>query len=319
MNNAACKICNNATNNLVFQAREMMFGFREKFLYMECAECKCIQLLEIPDDMQKYYPDDYYSYHGNSEDDTIRKTFFKTFKRNLKKKLLDNYLEGENFISNLMKSKFNGYYPWIKQKTIKSNSRILDAGCGSGELLLRMYNDGFRNLTGADPYIPKEIEYNCGIKIYKKQLNELTETFDVIMLHHAFEHMAEPLMILQNINRLLTPQGLVIIRIPVGNCFAWRKYGADWVQLDAPRHFFLHTPHSMQLLCKQSGFELFDIMYDSYYLQFFGSEKYLHDIPLKDKREVLSSTEIEKFNREAERLNKINDGDQACFYLKKIC
>ncbi len=318
MINSACKICGNALNNLFFEVREMMFGLREKFSYMECSNCKCIQLLQIPEDLDKYYPEDYYSYNGHSENETIRKSFFKTIKRDLKKKLLDNYLEGENLIGRLMKSKFSGYYPWIKQKTIKSTSRILDIGCGSGELLLRMYNDGFRNLTGADPFIAAEIKYNCGIKIYKKQIDELTGAYDVIMMHHAFEHMASPLKVLQTIHRLLAENGILIIRIPVADCFAWRKYGINWVQLDAPRHFFLHTRRSMQILSKQAGFVLEDVVYDSHYLQFAGSEKYVRDVSLREEKNLFSDAEIKKFNSEAEKLNAMNDGDQACFYLKKM-
>ncbi|MFT4153061.1 class I SAM-dependent methyltransferase [Parafilimonas sp.] len=285
---------------------------------MECSNCKCIQLMQIPESFSKYYPDNYYSYNGNPENKTIQKSFFKTFKRNLKAKLLDNYLEGENLIGRLMKTKFNGYYPWIKAKTFKSTSKILDIGCGSGELLLRMYNDGFRNLTGADPFIARPITYECGINIYKKQLEELSGNYDIIMLHHAFEHLAEPLKVLQSIHNLLAAEGLLIIRIPVADCFAWRRYGTNWVQLDAPRHIFLHTPKSIEILSRQSGFEIEDIIYDSYYLQFAGSEKYLRDIALTDKTELFTSDEINDFNKKSIELNALRDGDQACFYLRKM-
>jgi len=30
---------------------------------------------------------------------------------------------------------------------------MLDVGCGSGELLLKIYNDSFKKLAGIDPYI----------------------------------------------------------------------------------------------------------------------------------------------------------------------
>jgi len=312
-----CKICGNTDQNTIHIAREMMFGFKDRFEYLECAQCKSLQLNDIPENISKYYPDNYYSYNGTGEKELIQESWSKTFKRNVKKKVLNYYLEGNNPISNLIAKKYKSYYPWIKQKTINSRSRILDIGCGSGELLLRMYNDGFRNLTGLDPYIPADIHYKCGITIHKKTLSDFKGEYDMIMLHHTFEHMDQPLSVLKNIADFLTPGGLLLLRIPVANCYAWRKYGVHWVQLDPPRHFHLHTVKGMSILSNQSGFNIEDVVYDSYVLQFEGSERYLRDITLMDKRQIFSAEELDKFNVEAARLNSIHDGDAACFYLRK--
>ena len=312
-----CKICGNTDNNITVVAREMMFGLRDEFEYLECGNCGCLQIKEIPENITRYYPDNYYSYQSKGEDQLIQNSLAKTLKRNLKKKVLNYYLQGDSLTGKLISSKYKSYYPWIKKNTLNSHSKILDVGCGSGELLLKMYNDGFRDLTGVDPYIKQEINYKSGITIYKKQLEELTEKYDLIMLHHAFEHMDQPLEVLKKMFHLLNNKGFVMIRIPVAACFAWRKYGVNWVQLDPPRHFFLHTTRSMQILCEQSGFRLLDVVYDSYALQFTGSEKYLRNIPLIEDVQLFSEKEIKEFTNEANRLNKIKDGDAACFYLFK--
>ncbi|MBL0307726.1 MAG: methyltransferase domain-containing protein [Chitinophagaceae bacterium] len=137
------------------------------------------------------------------------------------------------------------------------------------------------------------------------------------MLHHAFEHMDEPLTILKKLYALLNNKGHLIIRIPVADCYAWKKYGVNWVQLDAPRHFFLHTTKSISLLSEQSGFTLMDVLFDSYSLQFTGSEKYLKNIPLMDETELFSEKQIQNYSKESENLNSTKEGDQACFYLYK--
>ena len=108
----------------------------------------------------------------------------------------------------ILAEKYRSYYPWIKRNTITSTSRILDVGCGAGELLLKMYNDGFRDLTGVDPYIQNDIKYKCGITIHKKNSEDLKDKYDLIMLHHAFEHMDEPLTILKKLYKLLNNKGL---------------------------------------------------------------------------------------------------------------
>jgi 2-polyprenyl-3-methyl-5-hydroxy-6-metoxy-1,4-benzoquinol methylase len=312
-----CKICGNSSQNTIHFAQEMMFGYKDRFEYLECANCKSIQLNNIPENISKYYPENYYSYHGKSEKDLIQETWLKSLKRSFKKKLLNYNLEGKNPIGKLISQKFKGYYPWLKQNTINNRSKILDIGCGSGELLLRMYNDGFRDLTGLDPFIPTDIQYKCGITIHKKTLTEFKGQYDMIMLHHTFEHMDEPLSVLKNIANFLAPKGILLLRIPVANCYAWRKYGVNWVQLDPPRHFHLHTVQGMTILCNQSGYIIEDVVYDSYNLQFEGSERYLRDITLMDKRSIFTKEEIEKFDAESARLNSIHDGDAACFYLRK--
>jgi 2-polyprenyl-3-methyl-5-hydroxy-6-metoxy-1,4-benzoquinol methylase len=315
--NTTCKICNNSTDNIIHHAREMMFGLRENFRYLECSNCGCLQLIDVPASMDKYYPTEYYSYHNQGEAHYIQTSLSKTIKRKFKSVLLGPYLRKNTLADLLVKKKYEFYYHWLRRGSLRKNSAILDVGCGNGSLLLRMFNDGFTNLTGADPYISKEIHYDCGITIYKKEVAELTQKFDLIMMHHAFEHMQEPAALLKDIYSALNPGGQVVIRIPVAGGYAWRKYGVNWVQLDAPRHTFIHSVKSMELLCKQTGFQLTEVMYDSYELQFSGSEKYMKDIPLVDESFSFTTEQIAAFNTKSAELNKINDGDAACFYLSK--
>ena len=97
------------------------------------------------------------------------------------------------------------------------------------------------------------------------------------------------------------------------------------MQLDAPRHIFLHTTASMSLLASETGFDVIDVVYDSTGAQFWGSEQILQNIPLQSERSltrnkkkaIFSSKEIRRFDNHAKKLNDQNDGDQACFYLKK--
>jgi len=319
MTDIKCKICGNTENNRTYTAKEMMFGLKDEFQYLECANCKCLQLIDIPRDLAKYYPEDYYSYFSKGEEHHIRHSFSKMLKRNLKKGFLNHYLKGKSPIGKMLAPKLSSYYPWIKTGTLTSASNILDVGCGSGELLLKMYNDGFRRLTGLDPFIKEDIHYKCGITIHKKTLDQLTEKYDLIMMHHAFEHMDQPLNIIKNIQQLLNPGGVALIRIPVAGSYAWHKYGVDWVQLDAPRHIFLHTEKSMQILAEQAGLKFTGVTYDSWNLQFYGSELYKRNIPLRANKEneVFSGQQMEQFTTESHQLNAKKQGDQACFYLTK--
>ena len=97
-----------------------------------------------------------------------------------------------------------------------------------------------------------------------------------------------------------------------------------WVQLDAPRHFYLHSRKSLALLAEQAGLTLVETIDTSDEFQFWGSEQYQQGLPLTadnshwvDKaRSAYSKERISAFQDQARELNALHDGDQAVFILK---
>lgn len=313
-----CKICQNHSGNKIHTAYEMQFGLREPFDYVECESCGCLQIKEIPKNIEKYYPENYFPYRliKNPKKNTIR-----TFLHRQRSKYC---LFGSNKIWPFRSKKYSSF-SWFKKTKVKFDSSILDVGCGNGRLLNRMQRSGFHNLMGVDPFIKENVFYQNGVKILKKEIVNLEGQFDLIMCHDSFEHMPNPRDVLQKFYELLKPNKFVLIKIPVASSFAWRHYGVNWFALDAPRHLFLHTIKSIQLLSKQTGFKVSDIEFDSNESQFIYSELYLKNIPFIDSREYLkdsplpifSQKQIEAFKAKAKELNKNNNGDHACFYLYK--
>jgi SAM-dependent methyltransferase len=315
----ACGVCGNARGNRAFAAREMMFGFRDEFRYVECAACRCLQIVPIPEDLGRYYPDDYYSFKASP-----------TASPALRQAVLANRTAYQMGDANplgwlLTRVTKNELYAWGRRAGLRRDDAVLDIGCGSGAMLLGMRNAGFTSLLGADPYIEGDIEYPNGVRILKREAAEVVGEFDFIMMHHAFEHVPDPAGTLREIHRLLRPTKLALLRIPVADSYAWRTYGTDWVQLDAPRHLFLHTRRSIEILAAGAGLEVVDVIHDSTGLQFWGSEQYARDIPHGDPRSVatdsdhpiFSRAELRRFEEQARELNRRGAGDQACFYLRR--
>lgn len=321
MDAATCRICGNTHGNKPYIAREMMFGYRDKFEYLQCAECGCLQIKEIPDNLSKYYPESYYSFRDQG---CPRQGLLKAFRRRERAK---NWLYGTSVIGTFLSigHKMPYCFDWFRRAGIRFDSEILDIGCGAGELLLELQKYGFTGLTGIDLFIKDDIFYKSGVRVLKKPLSELKQQFDFIMLNNSFEHMPQPLFTLKELHRLLRPGRHVLIRTPLVSSFAWREYGVNWVQLDAPRHLFLHTGKSIQMLAQEAGFKITDVVFDSTEFQFLGSEQYLRNIPLRDAKSycmnpgesIFSKKQISSFKNKAVELNKDKDGDSACFYLYK--
>jgi len=301
----------------------MMFGTQENFIYFECSRCGCLQISEAPKDISKYYSQIYYL----SDQSKLKRGTLKHFLKVvilrmhilLKGKIIGKYV--------LFPFPYSVLFSLSRKKRIDFNSRILEVGCGKGILMLELHNLGFKNVLGIDPYSGEEI-IKRDVEILKSTIHELSDsqTFDLIIFNHSFEHIPDQLETLIKVSRILSDDGTCLIRMPVKTDYIWNRYGVNWVQIDAPRHFFLHTLKSIRLLAEKAGLVIKDVAFDSTEFQFWGSEQYKRDVPLKaensysvnPKKSAFTTKQIKEFGKMAKRLNKNNQGDQAEFYLMKL-
>ncbi len=320
-----CRICGGVEAAEWLHPREMMFGLREIFSYFRCAECGCLQIDEVPAVLDKYYPDNYYSYKTIQDPPASWGTVIK--RKWLYPSMLRHRLGLGSVVGGLLCSVKRGPHipEWLRflERPVSLNGGVLDVGCGSGQNLLELRNAGFTNLRGVDPFIKESMCYAGGIRVSKCQLQEVEGKFSLITFHHVFEHLENPLATLRRACQLLTPGGQILIRIPVSDSHAAQKYKESWVQLDAPRHITLQTRKSMKVIARKSALKIVRVVYDSTEFQFWGSEQYLLDIPLTDPRSYSSDAENHIFQREtinlfakaSESLNEKQQGDQAAFVL----
>lgn len=315
----SCKICSNEHGNQILNVREMYFGTREEFDYLECSNCGCLQLLNPPKDYSVHYPKNYFTFQQRHEGKL--KSILNRFR--------DRTAMGEkSFIGNILLKKFGEptYVSRMKIAGVGLQDSILDVGCGKGILLHKMKESGFENVIGIDPFINGEIIYPNGLKILKKNFVELDGKSDLIMFNHSFEHMEKPFEVIKHSNKILKENKFLLIRIPVADSYAFKHFRENWCSLDAPRHLFLHTKKSIEILANQSGFEIKKINYDSRSWQLWGSEQYSKNISLMDersyyinpKRSIFTQKEIDEFEERTKELNKKGEGDQGEFYLQKI-
>lgn len=268
-----CIICNNNSNNKILKVREMYFGTREEFDYLECSNCGCLQLINPPIDYSIHYPKKYFTFQQQHESKI--KSMLNRFR--------DRAAMGKaSILGNILLKKFGPpvYIERMKNASVGFNDSILDVGCGQGILIHKMKESGFKNVIGTDPFIDENMTYKNGLKIFKKDFYEMDGVYDLIMFNHSLEHMHRPLEVMRHTNSLLVKNKFMLLRIPVADSYAFNNYRENWYSLDAPRHLFLHTKKSIKILAAQSGFEIKKISYDSHSWQLWGSEQYSKNISL---------------------------------------
>ena len=106
--------------------------------------------------------------------------------------------------------------------------------------------------------------------------------------------------------------------------WAWREYAENWVQIDAPRHFYIYSEQSMRYICNLYNLVVTGVYYDSDVFQFWGSIQNQKNIPLNDNRSwvvnkktsIFTEKEIDFYKKKSQELNLAFDGDQACFLIE---
>jgi len=317
----ACRICGAELHDPPFVATEGMVGTGDSFTYRECRDCGCVQIEEYPKNIGDYYPSNYYSMHvGNGS------RRFERVERWLRKRRASYALGRRDPLGHGLSKLFGVLecYDWLRVAGLDFNSSILDVGCGNGFLLSLLQRDGFDRLEGVDPFASDDRRRQAGFVIHRR-IEDVQQRPAFVLLSHSLEHMPEQRRVLSQVRAVIDHTTWVCIRIPLAN-EAWRRYREHWVQLDPPRHYYLHTPRSFAELARQTGFRIHSTRYDSTSFQFWGSEQRRMGIALTDRRshavalggkgEVFSPTRMQAWEREAIELNRSEQGDQATFFLR---
>lgn len=312
-----CKICNNKNNNKVIKVCEMLRGTREQFDYLECSQCGCLQLIEIPSDMSAYYDNSSYGSFVASSRSYIKKII-----RNMRNKHL---ILGQGGVLGFLISRFAPLpidYSIIKNYA-NINSKILDVGCGGGAYLKDLSEMGFSNVSGIDPYIQNDITYDNGVTVSKKSLEDLSEKYDVILSHHSFEHVPEPEHALKNISNALNYGGVCLLTMPVAEDL-YRLYQENCYLIQAPQHYFLYSIRGFLMLAEKCGMKVENVLRDATTTRnwYLYSEMWSKNIAgcefsQAEFDQYLDHSKLSDLNKIEKRLNQVGLGDNVTFVLRK--
>ena len=222
----ACNLCGSTDNIPLYKGN------------VKCNQCGLIFIEKIPNNLQDYYKDDYYSFDTK-----------------------DLPLKGlQIFLYKLgIWTPCNRFLRTIK---IVKNGNLLDIGCGSGSFLKIVKELGM-NCYGVEPgmFIPQE-----GINIFHGTLEQAKypdEFFDTVCLNHVLEHTDDPMATLKECKRVLKQDGIIRIAVPQTSSLAHWLLKENWSHLDYPRHLYNFSTDNLCEYAKIVGLKVKKIRYIS--------------------------------------------------------
>ena len=226
----ACDLCGGDRFEDLVVAYDRVVARRNDYLYRRCVSCTLVSLDGGPDDFAAAYPPDY-------EPHTVRAAD-----------------------AGVLRSRVARRTRGLIQP--RGGNRMLDIGCGSGRLLARHRDLGWR-VSGIEPNA--RAARACreqGIDVQEADLFEVglpAAHFDVILLHHVIEHVASPVRALRRVRSALAPGGFVVVVTPNLRSLGFRSYASCWYAIDAPRHLRLFDARTLKALARRAGLTTLEI------------------------------------------------------------
>ena len=145
---------------------------------------------------------------------------------------------------------------WLESLWRRPPGRLLDVGTANGSFLKVAQEAGWE-VSGCEPnhWLRTWCQENYGISLLPGTLfdgNFPAGSFDWITLWDVLEHTPDPLAILKESERLLRPNGWVVINYPDIGSWIARVMGRKWIFLISVHNYYF-TRETIRLLLKKVG------------------------------------------------------------------
>ncbi len=239
------------------------FLTKEDFHICECLNCGLLYTMPRPnrDKIGEYYKSEEYYSHQENKKGFIPKIYEKVKRNNLKHK----YSLATNGLS---------------------VGKILDIGCGVGDFLHTAETHGWQ-CVGVEPSKDAKSIARQRTKaeiIESEQLESLpAASFDVITMWHVLEHVDNLRWQVEQLQRLIKPNGRIIIALPNYKSYDGQYYKELWAAYDVPRHLNHFNKIVIAKIFNTKGLKLIKtdkLKWDAYYISFMSEQYKLHKLPL---------------------------------------
>ncbi len=252
-----CPVCGHRDSKLFLKTKDY-FLTGEEFNLVQCNACSFVYTNPVPDEKQifSYYDSPEYNSHALKKHNFFNYIYERARRINIRNKY--------RIIS--------GY---------KKTGNILDVGCGTGELL-KYFRDKRWQTAGIEP-VKKAREFAINqnnLQVYtEEKLHEFNDAiFDVITMWHVLEHVYKLNERIEELKRILKPDGVLIVAVPMINAYDAFHYGPYWGALDVPRHLYHFSKKTLMHLLEKHELAInksYPMKMDAYYVSLL-SERYKH-------------------------------------------
>lgn len=200
---------------------------------------------------------------------------------------LGNYYESSDYISHTdsKRTLFEKLYHVVKTNSLRkkvtliskyNSGTLLDIGAGTGDFLVVAKKKNWATF-GIEPNLKaRNLALEKGVTLKQSLLDFENHSFDVITMWHVLEHVPDIQNQIQELKRLLKPNGTIFIAVPNYNSFDAKYYKSFWAAYDVPRHLWHFSKVSISKLFQNYNLKLVKIKpmwFDSFYVSLL-SEKY---------------------------------------------
>jgi SAM-dependent methyltransferase len=225
---AGCPLCGGETDP-AFRVSDRNRGIgAQSFAYRTCRSCGATFLLDVPAELDRYYPEDYYQLPTPSE--------------------LDRAADGEAPRLEMLK-------PWV------TGGPLVEIGAGFGIFSRAARAAGF-DVTAIemDSRCCAYLQDVVGVKAIRsdapeRALPDLGPT-GAIVLWHVLEHLRRPWDVLEQAGELLPRGGVLALAVPNPDSLQFRLLAGRWAHVDAPRHLFLIPFKELRTRMDRLGFDV---------------------------------------------------------------
>lgn len=184
--------------------------------------------------------------------------------------------------------------------------RVLDVGCGTGSLMVRLKELGFKDIVGveANPDAVK-IAREKDLEVVEGRFEEgmfEDESFDLIVTRSVLDHAIEPATLLATMENILVPGGVLAVEVPnAGRVFQRRAFGGF-----TPHHLMYWTVPTLKYALTFQGLDLLGGFEESY-IAMFGQkvekgESPLEPVPPTDEEVDMTWEDVNDFLDRKDRI-----------------
>ena len=142
---------------------------------------------------------------------------------------------------------------------VPRGGRLLEIGCAVGFLLRAAGERGF-DAVGVElsEWASGVARDDFKLDVYTGRLEDLdleSRSFDVVVLADVIEHLTEPRRTLQEIRRVLKPEGRLLLLTPDAGSVVAKVAGSRWWGL-LDDHYFYFSRKSLRRFLESEGFEI---------------------------------------------------------------